>query len=115
MAEKRITFHYLKSAGYRDSHCDGVFGGMTPGGGYLWIGFFSERAPVPKEAVHEAIPVSGIEGGMAAGRLITEESDAKEGVIRTLEAGVFMDLGLAENFKKWLEDHIAQMKQRQGK
>jgi hypothetical protein len=115
MAEKKIKFHYLKSSGYRDSHCDGVFGGMTPGGGYLWIGFFSERTPVPKEAVHEAIPVAGVEGGVAAGRLISEESDVKEGVIRTLEAGVFMDIGLAENFKNWLEGHIVEMKKRQGK
>jgi hypothetical protein len=115
MAEKKITFHYLKSSGYRDTHCDGVFGGMTPGGGYLWIGFFSERTPVPKEAVHEAIPVAGIEDGVAAGRLISEESDIKEGVIRTLEAGVFMDVNLAENFKKWLEGHINEMKKRQGK
>jgi hypothetical protein len=112
MTEKKITFHYLKSSGYRDTHCDGIFGGMTPGGGYLWIGFFSERTPVPKEAVHEAIPV---EGGVTAGKLISEESDVKEGVIRTLEAGVFMDLGLAETFKTWLEGHIVELKKRQSK
>jgi hypothetical protein len=113
--EKKITFHYLNGSGYRDSHCDGVFGGVTPGGGYLWIGFFSERNPVPKEAVHEAIPAADVEGGVQAGRLISEESDVKEGVIRTIETGVFMDLGLAENFKNWLEAHIVQMRKRQGK
>jgi hypothetical protein len=114
-ARDKITFHYLKGSGYRDSHCDGVFGGMTPGGGYLWIGFFSERNPVPREAVHEAIPVDNVDGGVRPGKLISEESDVKEGVIRTLEAGVFIDLSLAENLKNWLEAHIAQMKERREK
>ena len=110
----KVRFHYLKTSSYRDCHCDGVFGGRTPNGS-LWIGFFSERAPVPKEAVHIAIPVSGQPGAFSVGEFLTEESDVKAGIIRTLEVGVFMNLETAETFQKWLEGHIGELRKGRGK
>lgn len=110
--EKIVTFHYLKSELFRECHCDGIYGGMTPNGG-LWISFFSERSPVPREAVHKALAMPGMgEGTVGVGELIKDKSKMRDGIIRTLESGVFMTLETAEALHKWLEGHIVEIKKR---
>jgi len=109
--QAKIKFHYLKSESFRECHCDGIFGGMTPNG-HLWVSFFSERTAIPREAVHKAVPVAGVEGAVAIGDLIPEETKVRDGIIRTVEAGVFMTVETAEALQKWLEGHISEIKKR---
>ena len=106
MAEiDKIRLHYLKCDGYRDNPCDGVFGGPTPSG-QLWIGFFSERSPVPQEAVHALLPVDGDPSARKIGDLIAAESKLKDGIIRTLQCGLHMNVQTAIIMRDWLTAQI---------
>lgn len=102
----KIRFHYLKADGYRDCHCDGIYGGPTPNG-QLWAGFFSERGPVPREAVHQLLPVDSDPTKHKLGDMIPGDSVVKDGIVRTLQCGIHLNLATALHLREWLEKQIS--------
>ena len=94
---KEVTFHYIKSAGFRVVHADGVWGGATPRG-YVAMNFFSERAPIPKSLTHEI---------MKDGNLGEEkQQSSRDGFVREVEVEVLIDLAMARSLIPWLQEKI---------
>lgn len=77
-----ITFHFMKSSGYRTVHVDGAFGGLTPKAD-LAVAFFSERFALPQRTTHAV-------NGHALGPEICREG--KKGLIREIEFNCVMDI-----------------------
>ncbi|MCH8274452.1 MAG: hypothetical protein IH851_06665 [Armatimonadetes bacterium] len=100
-AESQIRFHHIKSNLYREVHAEGAWGGVTPSL-KLHFSFYSQRNPIPQQTVHE------LKDG-ALGKEILELRVSKEGVIREVEVGVFMDLSAAKVFHKWLSEKIKEL------
>lgn len=101
---KALRFNYLKAGSFKEVPCDGTLGGETPQGRF-WIGFYSERYPIPQ--VTETI-------GEVAGDYVvvptgTRERTlkAREGIIRTLEVGAHMTIETARNLHVWLGRRLA--------
>ena len=96
--------HYIKSAGYREVSCDGVMGGPTPQA-KLWMGFYTERFPIPRITYHTLKPEPG-------GAFTVDDStipvgvETREGVVRNIEVGTYMDLAVAQRLHAWLGDRI---------
>ena len=107
--QARIKFHYIKAGAFRECHISGVIGGPTSSG--LWFGAFSERSPVPQTAVHVVQPVDGQPDVLSLGEMIRGESESKDGIIRTLEVGLHMDIATAETLYQWLGRHLKSPKQ----
>lgn len=107
-----VTINYIKSGAFREATCDGVIGGPTPNGN-LWIAFFTERFPLPRMVRHKLKP-SGSEGAFT----LDEESppeliESREGVVRNVEFGVYMDVESAEKLYAWLGKSLEEMKHRE--
>ena len=98
---KRVSIHYLKSEQFRECHVDGAVGGQTPKGS-VWIGLYSERLPIPLEAVHDLKPVDGAPNDLALGEMNEDATKTKTGIIRTLEVGLHLDLATARALYEWL-------------
>jgi|ERR1035441_5640410 hypothetical protein len=100
MEEPRtLSFRYYKSQNFRVIHADGAFGGLTPRKG-IFLAFYNERFPIPEVTVQELT---------AEGRLgdeIRSQRQAKEGIIREVEAGIVMDAEVARSLVVWLNEKI---------
>ena len=95
--KQNITFHYIKSKDFRVIHADGAWGGMTPRG-YITIGFYSERNPIPQELTHE------IDANGQLGPILRRKT--KEGIVREVETEVIIDLEAAKSLIQWLQNHV---------
>ena len=108
-AQTELTINYIKSQNFREVGCDGVVGGTTPRG-KLWCAFFTERFALPK-VVKYPLHARGPEGEY----LIDEEEkrivEAKEGIVRNIEFGVYLSIDQAENLKIWLTEEIEKARQ----
>lgn len=94
---KSVTFHYLKSSGYRTHHADGAFGGKTPAG-LLFVGFYLERGPIPLSIQHEVD---------AEGHVVKEmERSGRTGIIREFDCGVIMTIEAATGLRNWLNKQL---------
>lgn len=102
--QRTIRFHYIKAAQFRDIHIDGVHGGPTPKG-LIQMSVFCERFPIPRETVHGLGP----DGTLGPER--RDERVAKEGIVRSVEASLIMDLSVAQSLHKWLGNHIEALQQ----
>ena len=100
---RRIRFHYLKSPTFHSIHADGVYGGVTPAGG-IHIAFFAERLPIPTQTEVSFDPSTGQVSEVPGSRV------AREGVVRELQADVFLSLGGAEALHEWLSTNLAQLR-----
>lgn len=96
---KNIKFDYIKSPTFRTVHADGVWGGITPRG-YINLGFYSERAPFPRQTTHI------MSDQQTLGGEIREERDGRDAIIRELECNVIIDVEFAESLIKWLRGKI---------
>lgn len=92
-----IKFHYIKSKDFRVIHGDGAWGGMTPRG-YITIGFYSERNPIPQELTHE------VNADGQLGPIVQRKT--KEGIVREMEVEVIVDLDAAKSLIQWLQNHV---------
>jgi hypothetical protein len=101
----KIRFHYLKANDFRVVHVDGLFGGPTPSGD-IFVSLFSQRPPMPQ------ITVQPLNENGQLGDEIMAERVSKDGIIRQLEVGLTMRPEVAESIVKWLQDRIAEMKQK---
>lgn len=107
----KFRFHYIKGPHYREFPCHGAIGSLTPQG-KLWIALYSERYPLPRVVEYQVpMPAEGQtqiqihERGMTPSHV-----DSREGVIRHVEASVYLDIEAAERLRDWLDLHIAQSK-----
>lgn len=101
--------NYLKAADYREVSCDGAFGGPTPQG-KLWIGFFSERYPIPRVIAFPAQPNPDDPTSMKLDETVTPAFiDSRQGLIRNVEFGAYISLEAAERLHVWLGTKIAEM------
>jgi hypothetical protein len=85
-----IEFNYIKSNHFRTVHADGVMSNGTPRGN-LFLGFYSERFPLPDAQTFEI---------NAEGRIVSEVAEKRKiisnGVMREVEVGVILDLEVAK-------------------
>ncbi len=99
----KIKFNYIKSNHFRVVHADGVIGNGTPRND-LFIGFYSERIPLPDALTHE------IDEKGKLGKEILEEREIKsDGILREVEVGVVVDLDMAKALVLWLSNVIRQI------
>jgi|SRR5271168_3140613 len=103
----KAKINFIKSPAFRVIHADGMFGGPTPRGD-LFIGFYSERFPIPTSVYHEIKPTGEL------GEEIREEREGRTGVIREVEFGVNCDLEVVKAFSGWLQDKIKEIEQLKG-
>jgi hypothetical protein len=96
---KQVKFDYLKSNSFRVVHADGAWGGITPTLN-IFMAFFSERPPIPKQTVFEVKPDGRV------GSEIQEKRDARDAIIREVEIGVQMNLAAAKALLAWLDEKI---------
>ncbi|KRP85974.1 hypothetical protein AOQ73_36480 [Bradyrhizobium pachyrhizi] len=94
-----IEFHFEKSNYFRVIHVDGAAGSLAPGGNYVHMAVYSERAPIPKKAVFNSH-----QGQL--GDEVAEKREARSGVFRELEADLVMSLDAAIALRDWLAERI---------
>ena len=111
MPETKISVHYLKSLHFRECHVDGAVGGATTKTDHIWLGLYSERGPIPAEAVHTVVPVDSDPDIYQLGELIPDETKTKLGIIRTMEVGLHLDLATAKQIHDWLGKHISALEE----
>jgi hypothetical protein len=102
----RVKFHYVKSASYREAACDGAIGGVTPRT-KIWIAFFAERYPLPRMVEYEGQPTasSAVRVDETASPVSVE---TRQGIVRNVEFGTYLDIETARRIHAWLGDRIAQ-------
>ena len=99
----KIHFNYIKSNNFRVVHADGVIGNGTPRND-LFIGFYSERVPLPDTLTYE------IDEKGKLGKEVLEERETKsDGILREVEVGVVVDLDMAKALVLWLSNVIRQI------
>jgi hypothetical protein len=100
MEESRtLSFRYHKSQSFRVIHADGAFGGLTPRRG-IFLAFYNERFPIPEVTVQQ------VTAGGRLGDEVTSQRQAKEGIVREVEAGIVMDPEVAKSLVVWLNEKI---------
>lgn len=97
----KVLIHYSKAPGFRTIHADGVFGGSSPNGTNLNIGFFSERASFPDMVAHEVE-----EGGRVNTGREVQRINSRPGVMREIDVNVVMSVEAAKVLRAWLDHHI---------
>ncbi|MBX7095973.1 MAG: hypothetical protein K1X56_14720 [Flavobacteriales bacterium] len=100
-----IEIHYQKNPSYKIVHADGVYGGLTTKN-YLNLNFYAERFPIPKTNKfefedHEQVKFT--EDKLTA-------NDCKNGLIREIECGIYIDIQTAESLANWIQLKIKEYK-----
>lgn len=94
-----VRFHHRKVEGFRTILVDGAFGGPTPAG-KISVVLFHERVPIPRVTVHEV----GEDGKLRDER--RELREGEDGILRSLEAELVLDVDAAERLRNWLTEQI---------
>lgn len=104
-----IDVHYLKSDIYREASCDGAVGGQTPTN-KLWIGFYSERLPIPRVVRHQ-LQRTDKEGEFQIDpNAPPVPVEARTGIVRNLEFGLYLTPKAAATLHEWLGAQLESMK-----
>lgn len=85
-----IEFNYIKSSHFRTVHADGVMSNGTPRGN-LFLGFYSERFPLPDSQTFEIN-----EEGKIVGEIVEKRKINSNGVMREVEVGIILDVEVAK-------------------
>ncbi len=104
---QKLKVNYIKSNSFRVIHVDGVLGGLTPTGD-IFISVYSQRGPIPLVTVQEILESGEL------GPEITSERVSKQGLVREIEAGLAVDLQVAEQIRDWLSSRIDDLKKLQS-
>ena len=106
----KIAINYCKSPQYRTIHADGAFGGVTPMGKTISLGFFSERNSLPDTVF---TPIMHAPGDPLAQAINfgddRDRENARPGIMREVEVNVLMDRQTAEQLLAWLTVRVAKM------
>lgn len=98
--ENTITFHYLKSSGYKVVHVDGAISGRTPQG-LIHLSTFSERPSIPRETTHKI---------NSDGTLNKEhEAVTRGGIVREMDVDLMMNLQVAKDIHQLLGKNIQEI------
>lgn len=104
-----VDVHYLKSGNYREAACDGAVGGRTPSD-KIWVGFYSERLPLPRVVRHQLKPV----GDAGEFQMDLEKPpiplEGRAGIVRNLEFGLYMNADVARELHDWLGKRLLELK-----
>lgn len=106
----KLQFHYIKGPDYREAACHGAIGGPTPQG-KLWLGFFAERHPIPRIVEFEVSPPSGSLWQFDERAQPPTNVESRQGVIRHVEFGVYLDVDVAERLHQWLGENVARIRE----
>jgi hypothetical protein len=109
-APRFLRFHYIKGPGYREFSCHGAIGAPTPQGDAICMSLYMERQAIPRMIEYE--------GKGSGDRISLEELsptfiDRRDGVIRHIEASVYMNLDVARKLHSWLEQQIEILQKRE--
>ena len=96
----KVKFHYLKTSQFSEIHVDGIFGGMAPNGKFIEMGIYAERFPIPVSTIH---PISD-DGTLGAEE--TASREGRDGIIRSVEANLIMNIETARMMAAWLKGKI---------
>ena len=99
---RTIRFEYEKTAGFRDIHVDGAFGGVGPRP-YVHMAVYNERSPIPKAVTYQIA-----EGG-SLGDEVVKLREARHAIFRSVEANLIMDLETAKSIHAWLGKKIDEL------
>jgi len=95
--QSKVKINYKKTDSYRSYLVDGIFGGLTPSG-KLYVELFTERQVTP-QSIEYLVAEDG-----KLGQEIKREG--KEGLVRQIEAGLVMDVDMAEVLIGWLREKL---------
>lgn len=107
---KTLAINYIKTEQYREASCDGALGGVTSKN-KIWMALYSERYPLPRVVVYKTEPspddpkTVSIDESTSAPIAV----ESKEGLIRNVEFGAYMNLEVAIALHKWLGQRIDQL------
>jgi len=95
---QNITFHYIKSEGFKTILATGAIGGVTINS-LVNMNLYTDRVVIPSEMTLEVDEF---------GRLLQKELDvkAKKGVVRDVQCSVLMDVAVAKSLVEWLNRQI---------
>jgi hypothetical protein len=96
---QKVKFYYHKGNFFRVIHVDGAIGGLTPTLD-IFISVYNQRGPIPQVTVQQ-VSKEGILGDE-----VLADREAKEGIVREVEAGLIMNLQTAKALQQWLMDKI---------
>jgi hypothetical protein len=102
----KVDFHYQKTSQYRGIHADGFWGGPTPRGQFA-VSFFSERQPIPRHA-RRAVQSDDSDSFTLGPEEIVE---VLPGVVRQVEATVYMDFKALQELYTWLGTQVSAMEE----
>lgn len=104
-----LTVNYIKAQTFREVSCDGAIGGMTTRG-KLWCAFFTERFALPK-VVKYPVNTNSNNDGFNLNENDKRVIEARDGIVRNIEFGVYLSLEEAERLSLWLSEEIQKAKQ----
>lgn len=99
--QPKISIHYEKTPSYRTVYTDGVIGGITPANS-ISLSFYATRNPIPKSTIHNVLSNDAVD---PIGIL---SPDSKQGIIREIEVGVYMNLETARDIYEFLKKILDQ-------
>jgi len=97
--QEEFTLHYKKTDSYRTYSVDGAFGGLTSQN-KLYLELFIERHVTPISVTHKVTKDGRL------GEVVSQE--AKQGGIRQIEAGLIMDLKVAQALRDFIDTKITE-------
>lgn len=103
-SDPRVEVSYQKSAFFRVTHVDGIYGGVTPRG-HIHMAVFSERGALPKASHFDVVD------GQPGPEIV---DDSRTGIVRELEADLVMDLPVAISLHLWMREKIEQLRVAMG-
>ncbi len=92
---KMTKFHYIKGNHFRVIHVDGAWGGLGPSR-HFNIAIYNERPAIPQLMTHVVSP----EGDLGAE--VRDERQARDGLVREVEANLVMDVNAAISLAEWI-------------
>ena len=96
-----IDFHYVKSPQFSSIPVHGAYGGPTPQG-LISATLYTERHPIPKRVTHSLRDDGSLDDGKPS-------DDSLTGIVRQLEAEVFLTPEIAQRLGEWLLDQVEQL------
>jgi hypothetical protein len=98
-----IAFDYIKSNYFRVIHCEGIVGGITPGG-FIHMAPWNARQPYPQQVVHEL--TADTKMGKEVHRT-TRETD----IVREIETDIVFTPEMARVIIRWLEKRLSELEE----
>lgn len=103
-----LTVNYIKAQTFREVSCDGAIGGMTPEVSFGAPFYRTLRAP---KVVKYPVNTNSNNDGFNLNENDKRVIEARDGIVRNIEFGVYLSLEEAERLSLWLSEEIQKAKQ----